>query len=156
MGLLDYVFALLILFAIIFLPLFLKQYPRPEKSEELPSSFVNVHQDTSQTNCNNNRFFQNKNVAWLDDASTIKVAVNLHVTYASEHGIVIETDINISAYHPKNGLIYGYCHYYATESTLYTYKINRAIDIESNEDVTDRLRSFLRKNRVRSSDIINQ
>lgn len=156
MGLLDYIFALLMLFAIIFLPLFFKQCPHPEKNEELPSSFVDVHQDSSLINFNNNRSFQNRNVAWLDDASTIKVEANLHVTYASEHGIVIETNINISAYHPKNGLIYGYCHYYATESTLYTHKINRAIDIESNEDVTDRLRSFLRKNRVRTSDIINK
>ncbi|ANS41614.1 hypothetical protein [Serratia inhibens] len=148
MGLIDYVFSLLILFAIIFLPIFIKQCPPPEKNEELPSSFVDTHQDALQANLNNNRPFQNKNVAWLDEADTIKVAANLHIIYVSEHGIIIKTDVRVSAYHTKSGLIYGHCHYYATESTLYTNKINMAIDIESNEDVTNRLRSFLRKNRV--------
>lgn len=156
MGLLDYIFGLLILLAIIFLPVFFKQYSHAEKNEELPSSFVDAPQNASHTDLNNNRPLRNKNVPWLEEAGAIKVAANLHITYVCEHGIVIKTEIRVSAYHTKSGLIYGYCDYYKTESTFYTSKIGMAIDIEKNEDVTDCLRSFLRKKRVREAGTINK
>ncbi|CAI0855813.1 hypothetical protein [Serratia proteamaculans] len=108
MDLLDYVFSLLILFAIIFMPLFFKQYSHTKNIEDLPSSFTNVHQDASQTHLNNNRPFRNKNIAWPEEADAIKEAANL------------------------------------------------ALDIESNANVTDRLHSFLRKNRGRDTDAIKK
>lgn len=150
MSLHVYIFGLLILFAIIFLPLLFKQYSHLEKKEKSPFSRIDTGLSAAQYPLNKGTESRSNSVAWLHDASTIKVTATLHLIFATEHGAATESDYDVTAYHPKNGLIYGYCHCYATESTLYINSITSAIDIARNEDITDRLRSFLRINRAKN------
>ena len=86
---------------------------------------------------------------WQASGQGIAVKASLQIRYSDYNGGKTDRRIDATRYIPEGGYIEAWCHLRNEQRTFRVDRIQEAVDIDTGEIVTTRIKSFLRKHRQR-------